>query len=143
MGDLQAAEPLLENPDMPPLLRARCALFQRRYAAAIEILSRALAKPTDRDKRNPTLIIDFGLSLALSQQRAGDVSAARATYQRAVQDSQRQLEKVTPGSSADAHAFLGLAYAGLGEAASAIAEGQKAILLSLLRMRKVAPTKRP
>jgi eukaryotic-like serine/threonine-protein kinase len=130
MGDLQAAEPLLENPDMPPLLRARCALFQRRYAAAIEILSRALAKPTDRDKRNPTLLIDFGLSLALSQQRAGDVSAARATYQRAVQDSQRQLEKVTPGSSAVAHAFLGLAYAGLGEAASAIAEGQKAIAIT-------------
>src|SRR5437870_1971148 len=130
MGDLQAAEPLLENPDMPPLLRARCALFQRRYAAAIEILSRALANPTDRDIRNPTLIIDFGLSLALSQQRAGDVSAARETYQRAVQDSQRQLEKVTPGSSADAHAFLGLAYAGLGEAASAIAEGQKAIAIT-------------
>src|SRR5437899_3883762 len=130
MGDLQAAEPLLENPDMPPLLRARCALFQRRYAAAIEILSSALANPTDRDIRNPTLIIDFGLSLALSQQRAGDVSAARETYQRAVQDSQRQLEKVTPGSSADAHAFLGLAYAGLGEAASAITEGQKAIAIT-------------
>ena len=30
---------------------------------------------------------------------------------------------------ADAHAFLGLAYAGLGEAASAIAEGQKAIAI--------------
>ena len=130
IGDLQAAEPLLENPDMPPLLRARCALFQRRYAAAIEILSRALANPTDRDKRNPTLLIDFGLSLGLSQQRAGDVSAARATYQRAVQDLQRQLEKVTPGSSADAHAFLGLAYAGLGEGASAIAEGQKAIAIT-------------
>jgi eukaryotic-like serine/threonine-protein kinase len=130
MGDLQAAEPLLENPDMPPLLRARCALFQRRYAAAIEILSRALVNPTDRDRRNPTLIIDFGLSLGLSQQRAGDVSAARETYQRAVQDSQRELEKVTPASSADAHAFLGMAYAGLGEAASAIAEGQKAIAIT-------------
>jgi TolB-like protein/Tfp pilus assembly protein PilF len=130
MGDLQAAEPLLENPNMPPLLRSWCALFQRRYTEAIEILSRALANPTDRDRRNPTLIIDFGLSLALSQQRAGDVSAARETYQRAVQDSQRELEKVTPASSADAHAFLGMAYAGLGEAASAIAEGQKAIAIT-------------
>ncbi len=130
MGDLQAAQPLLENPNMPPSLRASCALFQRRYAAAIEILSRALANPTDRDRRNPTLMIDSGLSLALSQQRAGDVSAARETYQRAVQDSQRELEKVTPASSADAHAFLGLAYAGLGEAASAIAEGQKAIAIT-------------
>jgi TolB-like protein/Tfp pilus assembly protein PilF len=130
MGDLQAAEPLLENADMPPFLRARYALFQRRYAAAIEILSRALANPTDRDIGNPTHIIELGLSLALSQQRAGDVSAARETYQKAVQDLQRQLEKVTPDSSADAHAFLGLAYAGLGEAASAIAEGQKAIAIT-------------
>ena len=129
MGDLQAAEPLLENPDMPPLLRARCALFQRRYAEATEILSRALANPTNG---NPTEIVDRGLSLALSQQRAGDVSAARATYQKAVRDLQRQLEKVAPGSFHEAlmHDFLGVAYAGLGEAASAIAEGQKAIAIT-------------
>jgi TolB-like protein/predicted Zn-dependent protease len=132
IGDLQAAEPLLENPDMPPFLRARCALFQRRYAAAIEILSRALANPTDRDIRNPTHMIDLGLSLALSQQRAGDVSAARDIYQKAVQDLQRQLEKIAPGSFHEVamHDFLGLAYAGLGEAASAIAEGQKAIAMT-------------
>jgi tetratricopeptide (TPR) repeat protein len=129
MGDLQAAEPLLENPDMPPLLRAKCALFQRRYAAAIEILSRAFANPTDG---NPTEIVDLGLSLALSQQCAGDVSAARETYQKAVQDLQRQLGKVAPGSFHEAlmHDFLGVAYAGLGEAASAMAEGQKAIAIS-------------
>jgi TolB-like protein/Tfp pilus assembly protein PilF/predicted Ser/Thr protein kinase len=132
MGDLQAAEPLLENPDMPPFLRARCALFQRRYAAAIEILSRALANPTDREIRNPMHIIDLALSLALSQQRAGNVSAARETCQKAVQDLQRQLEKVAPGSFHEVamHDFLGLAYAGLGEAASAIAEGQKAIAMT-------------
>ena len=51
---------------------------------------------------------------------------ARPTKERC-KISQRQLEKVTPGSSADADACLGLAYAGLGEAASAIAEGQKAM----------------
>ena len=132
MGDLRSAEPLLENADMPPFLRARCALFQRRYAAAIEILSRALANPTDRDIRNPTHIMELGLSLALSQRRAGDVSAARETYQKAVQDLQRQLEKVAPGSFHEVamHDFLGLAYAGLGEAASAIAEGQKAIAMT-------------
>jgi TolB-like protein/Tfp pilus assembly protein PilF len=129
MGDLQAAEALLENPDMPPLLRARCALFQRRYAVAIEILSRALANPTDG---NPTEIVDRGLSLALSQQCTGDVSVARETYQKAVQDLQRQLGRVAPGSFHEAlmHDLLGLAYAGLGEAASAIAEGQKAIAIS-------------
>src|SRR4030095_6474540 len=122
MGDLQAAEPLLENPEAPPELRAIYRMFQRRYAAAVEILSRALATPTARDIRHPMVIIDLGLSLAFSQQRAGDVSAARETYQKAVQDLQRQLEKVTPGSfhEAEAHASLGLAYAGLGEAAAAI-----------------------
>ena len=69
--------------------------------------------------------------LALSQQRAGDVAAARATYQSAVQDIQRDLEKVAPDSypAAGTHAALGLAYAGLGEAASAIAEGQKAMAM--------------
>jgi tetratricopeptide (TPR) repeat protein len=64
----------------------------------------------------------------LCQQRAGDVAAARATYQSAVQDLQRDLEKAAPDSyqAAGTHAALGPAYAGLGEAASAIAEGEKA-----------------
>jgi serine/threonine-protein kinase len=67
----------------------------------------------------------------LSQQRAGDVAAARATYQSTVQDIRRDLEKVVPGSyqAAGPHAFLGQAYAGLGEAASAIAEGEKAMAM--------------
>jgi serine/threonine-protein kinase len=69
--------------------------------------------------------------LAEAQQLAGDVSAARTTYQKAVQDLQRQLEGVAPGSFEEAwrHGLLGLAYAGLGEAASAIAEGQKAMTI--------------
>jgi serine/threonine-protein kinase len=71
------------------------------------------------------------LLLGLGQQRAGDVAAARATYQNAVQDFQRWLEKVVPDSYPEAtlHAGLGWAYAGLGEAASAIAEGQKAMAI--------------
>jgi TolA-binding protein len=69
-------------------------LFQRRYAAAIEIFSSAAAavtkgyKPSDEEK----------FLIGLSQQRAGDVAAARATYQKAVQDFRRKLEKVAPGS---------------------------------------------
>src|SRR5437879_2354571 len=39
-GDLQAVEPLLANPGISPLDRSVQALFQRRYAAAIEILSK-------------------------------------------------------------------------------------------------------
>jgi TolB-like protein/class 3 adenylate cyclase/Flp pilus assembly protein TadD len=130
-GDLQAVEPLLANPGTEPRVpgyassvRGVQALFQRRYAAAIEIFSSAVAartkrgEPSDNDK----------LLLGLSQQRVGDVAAARATCQKAALDTQRELDKVAPGSKTEAgtHAGLGWAYAGLGEAASAIAEGQKA-----------------
>src|SRR5205823_1630650 len=38
IGDLQAAEPLLANPELPANRRATYALFQRNYAAAVEIL---------------------------------------------------------------------------------------------------------
>jgi TolB-like protein/predicted Zn-dependent protease len=123
IGDLQAAEPLLANPELPVNRRARYALFQRNYAAAIEILSKDLA--VEREQRDPADI----LSLAFSQQLAGDLSAARASYQKAIESSRGELEKVAPGSGVEPYtrALLGAAYAGLGEAASAIAEGQKAI----------------
>src|SRR5947208_635074 len=61
IGDLQAAEPLLANPDVPPDRRAQYALFQRNYAAAVEILSKDLA--VERGQRDPEDI----LSLAFSQ----------------------------------------------------------------------------
>ena len=54
-GDLQAVEPLLANPGIEPFtpflgspVRGVQALFQRRYAAAIEILSTAVAAKTKR-----------------------------------------------------------------------------------------------
>ena len=125
MGDLQAVEPLLGNPGIDPDLRGTQALFQRRYAAAIEIFSSEVAAKTNDER------IIAEVQLGLIQQRAGDVAAARATYQSAVQDIQRELEKAAPDSFAAAvmHAGLGQAYAGLGEAASAIAEGQKAMAM--------------
>jgi serine/threonine-protein kinase len=125
-GDLKAVEPLLANPGIDPEVGGVQALFQRRYAAATEIFSKALADKPDDEWWKPLL-----LRLGLSQQRAGDVAAARATYQQAAQHFQRQLDKVARDSfkEADLHAYLGLAYAGLGEAASAVAEGQKAMAL--------------
>ena len=92
IGDLQAAEPLLANPELPADRRARYALFQRNYAAAIEILSKDLA--VDRRRRDP----DDILLLGFSQQLAGDTAAARATYQKSVENFRRQLEKVEPDS---------------------------------------------
>jgi TolB-like protein/Tfp pilus assembly protein PilF len=126
-GNLQAAESiLLANPTLDPTLRAGPPLFQRRYAAAIEILSKALATETDRDARSIQKLL-----LGLSQQRAGDVAAARATYQDAAQDLKHQLETAAADSFAAGltHAFLGEAYAGLGEAASAIVEAQKGMAI--------------
>jgi tetratricopeptide (TPR) repeat protein len=88
-GDLQAVEPLLAKPGIDPDLRAVQAWLQRRYATAIEILSSELAAQTNRGEPTGGL----KMSLAVTQQRAGDVAAARATYQSAVQDLQRELEK--------------------------------------------------
>jgi len=126
-GDLQAVEPLLANPATDPGLRGTQALFQRRYVAAIEIFSSEVAAKTKRGEPS------YGekLLLGLNQQRAGDGAAARATYEKAVQDIQSEFEKVVPGSLAEAqlHGALGQAHAGLGEAASAIAEGQKALTM--------------
>jgi TolB-like protein/Tfp pilus assembly protein PilF len=134
-GDLQAVERLLANLGTEPLMpgsstvpvRGVQALFQRRYAAAIEILSSAVVAETKRGEPSA----DEKLFLALSQQRAGDVAGARATYQEAAQNIQRELEKIAPDSyqAAGRHTALGWAYAGLGEATSAVAEGQKAIAM--------------
>ena len=118
-GDLKAVEPLLANSGTYPLMRGFVAMFQRRYAAAIEILSKESTAESDRGLRTME-----ELFVGLSQQRAGDVAAARATYQKVAQELQRKLEKIAPD-----RANLGLAYAGLGEAASAIAEGQRALAM--------------
>ena len=103
------------------------ALLQRRYSEAVQIFSGAIAADSrGRPGRKLKLL------LALSQQRASDSAAARVTYQKAAQDFQRELEEVVPGSPAEAgaHAALGIAYAGLGEAPSAIAEGQKGMAIN-------------
>jgi TolB-like protein/cytochrome c-type biogenesis protein CcmH/NrfG len=124
MGDLQAAEPLLANPELPVGRRAMYATFQRNYAAAVEMLSKDLA--VDRQQRDSMDI----LSLAFNQQLAGDIAAARATYQKSIEDFRRQLEKAPgPYVEADTRMRLSEAYAGLGEAASAINEGEKAMAL--------------
>src|SRR4029077_787706 len=67
-GDLQAVEPLLANPAIEPLVpgvgwsvRGVQALFQRRYAAAIEIFSSAVAAETNRGEPNDNEKIVLGL----------------------------------------------------------------------------------
>jgi serine/threonine-protein kinase len=127
MGDLQAVEPLLENPGISPRIRGLQALFQRRYGDAAQNLSGAVAAET-----RGRLSRKLKLLLALSQERAGDIAAAHATYLKAVQDFQHELREVMPDTPAEAgvHAALGRAYVGLGEAALAIAEGQRAMAMA-------------
>ena len=127
MGDLQAVEPLLTNPGFDSYDRGVHALFQRRYAAAIELFS---APPPSNLAPHPGTS-ERQLFLGLSEQRAGDIPAAHATYQKAAQDFQSELEKVVPGSWAEAwlRTCLGRAHPGLGDAASAIAEGRKAMAI--------------
>ena len=124
-GDLKSVEPLVANPGVDPFVPGIQALVQRRYAAAIDILSKALADAPERYKQ------DILTTLALAQQRAGDVAGARATYQKMAQKLEGELQKVAPDTfqESDLRAGLGIAYAGLGEAASAVSEGQKAMAL--------------
>lgn len=121
MGDLEAVEPLLARPGIDPEVPGMQALFQRHYPVAIEIFSKILAEGRVEDK------VSLCFRLGLSQQRAGMVAPARATFQQASQDFRRALEIVGPDSApaAQLHSSLGLAYAGSGEAASAVAEGEK------------------
>ncbi len=126
-GDLQAVESLLASPGISPRVRAVQALLQRRYTEAVQIFSGAIAADSrGRPGRKLKLL------LALSQQRASDSAAAHVTYQKAAQDFQRELGEVVPDSPAEAgaHAALGIANAGLGEAPSAIAEGQKGMAIN-------------
>ncbi len=125
MGDLKAVEPLLANPGIDPFVRAVQALLQRRYPEAIEILSKAVAEtPVDEQGIIPFIS-------ALAHQRAGNAAAARAIYEKTSQDILRALQTLPADSAgeADLREHLSRAYAGLGQAESAIAEGQKAMAL--------------
>jgi TolB-like protein/cytochrome c-type biogenesis protein CcmH/NrfG len=123
-GDLKAAEPLLADPVIEPSARGLYAFFQRNYAAAAEIFSKALANDANREWPDV-------FTLGICQQRTGNVAAAQETFQGAIQGIQRELAQAGPDplGQAELHGLLGVAYALLGEAAPAITEGEKAIAL--------------
>jgi serine/threonine-protein kinase len=126
MGNPEAVDLLLANPGASVRLRAYAALTKRLYAEAADLFSTAL-KDAPSDERSEIL-----LQLGLAQQRAGNVAASKAAYQQAVQQLTQKLSTVSKGSAPEAglHSDLGVAYAGLGNAAAAISEGQKGMALS-------------
>jgi TolB-like protein/tetratricopeptide (TPR) repeat protein/class 3 adenylate cyclase len=126
MGKPEAAAALLTNPGTSLHLRAHHALNKRNYVEAADLLSKRLNENVVGDEKKEIL-----LHLGLAQQRAGDVAASKATYQRAVQEVTQELSTVTENSAPAAalHSWLGIAYAGLGNAGAAVSEGQKGMAL--------------
>src|SRR5207245_8444702 len=113
------------NPHAEVEVRGYHAMIKRRYAEAADILEKGLNDKPDQEEAGPLL------GLGLAQQRAGNVAAARAAYQQAAQEFQRELGKAAPdsGPAAQLHSGLGVAYAGLGDATWAVAEGQKGMVM--------------
>jgi len=132
-GDLASTKLPYESAYTIAFMRAGQELLKHGYTEAKAILFQALAdksivtQSSDVFENREILV----LMLGLTQQRAGDIAAARGTYQQVMADARRTLEKVSPGSPAEAQARVNLAwaYAGLGEADSAIEEGRKAMAI--------------
>jgi TolB-like protein/class 3 adenylate cyclase len=126
MGKPEAADALLTNPGTSLHLRAHHALNKRHYVEAADLLLKRLNDKVVGDERREIL-----LDLGLAQQRAGNMAASKATYQRAVQEFTQELITVpeSSGPAAGLHSSLGVAYAGLGNAAAAISEAQKGMAL--------------
>jgi tetratricopeptide (TPR) repeat protein len=126
LGKTEAADAVLANPGADVHLLAHAALNKRHYAEAVELFLKALNSNRLGDEKNELL-----LDLGLAQQRAGNVAASRAAYEQAVRQLTQELRAVSKDSGPEAtiHSLLGVAYAGLGNAAGAVSEGRKGIAL--------------
>jgi TolB-like protein/Tfp pilus assembly protein PilF len=130
LGQLDKAHallaPLPAQPADPSAFKTRVMqwLYQHQYAAAIQALQAAVAKPESTPDGD---LGDDWYLLGFAQQLAGSAPAARATWQ-AAGAKLAALQKTypdEPGIAAD----LGLIYAGLGEKDKALAEGERAMQL--------------
>jgi TolB-like protein/class 3 adenylate cyclase/Tfp pilus assembly protein PilF len=126
MGNVEAVESLVSNPGTSLELRAQQSFFKRRYPEAADILSKA----QDNGPRNARRMRHFS-DLGLIQQRAGNAAASKAAYQQAAQELTRELSEAASDASptAELHSTLGVANAGLGDAAAAITEGRKGMAM--------------
>jgi serine/threonine-protein kinase len=124
-GESAKADSLLNNPGVDVALMAEDAMHKRRFEEAVALLTKAAPGESANDKTGRLL------SLGQAQQRAGNTAASNAAYQEVVQELTRQIEKAAPDAApaAELHSNLGIAYAGLGNAASAIAAGEKGLAI--------------
>jgi serine/threonine-protein kinase len=126
LGNLEAVDLVLATPGAPLYLRAHQALNKHHATEAVDMFTKVLKDARGDDKK------DILLDLGLAQQRAGNVAASKAAYQQAVQgltQALNNIDKADATHGAGFHSLLGVAYAGLGDAASAVAEGQKGMAL--------------
>ena len=126
LGKSEAADVFLTNSDAPLHLRAHQALNKHQYADALDLFTKALKEARGEDKAE--LLLDLGMA----QQRAGNSAASKAAYQEAVHgltQALNNIDKANAAHGAELHSSLGVAYAGLGDATRAVAEGQKGMTL--------------
>jgi TolB-like protein/Tfp pilus assembly protein PilF len=121
MGNLEAADQFLANTNAPLHLRGHQAFNKHHDAEALELFTKARQTATGDEKS------DILLDLGRTQKRLGNVAASKAAYQQAIQEFTAALNPVAgnPTEAAGWHSLLGRAYAGLGDAASAVSEGRK------------------
>ncbi|PYK86268.1 MAG: hypothetical protein DME40_16525 [Verrucomicrobia bacterium] len=125
MRDFEAADLLLTRPDISLHLRGHQAITKGHYAAAADFFSKALKDAHGGEKRE--ILVDLGLA----QQRAGNMADAKATFQEAMREVTQELGTVPAdsGPAAELHSYLGVVYAALGDAASAVKEGKKGMAM--------------
>src|SRR5204862_4554004 len=124
MGNLDAADRFLANNVNAPLhLRGHQALNSHRHGEAADLFSAALKSAQGEEKRG--LLLDLGIA----QQRAGNVAASKAAYQQAAREIERARSSLAADAAAELHSELGVEYARLGEAAVAISEGKKGMMM--------------
>src|SRR5689334_20727065 len=125
LGNLDAVDAVLANPAAPLHLRGHQALNKHQYAEALDLFTKGLQNAEGEEKRE--LLFD----VARTQQRLGNVAASKAAYQQVIQELTTALSSAlgAPFGGAEWHSFLGLVYANMGDAASAVAEGRKGMEL--------------
>jgi TolB-like protein len=126
LGNLDAVDEVLANPAANLHLRGHQALNKHKYAEALDLFTKGLQNARGEEKRE--LLFD----VARTQQRLGNVPASRAAYQQVIQELNQALNSVDKADTfglAGLHSFLGLVYANMGDAASAVAEGRKGMEL--------------